>query len=66
MPLIFGCVKYIIAKIKVRVFDVFGKAHTLEAEIPSVTLEEARNYNPSFGKTHSQMSGKTLPFDEAI
>ena len=52
--------------VKIRVFDVFGKGHAVETAIPSLTLEEARNYNPSFGKTHSQMSGMTLPFDEGI
>ena len=45
-------------KIKVRVMDTFGKAHTSNFVIPAVTLPEAKKYNPSFGNTHSELDGK--------
>lgn len=52
--------------IKVRVYDTFGKGHTSKFFVPSVTLEDARAFNPTFGKTFSEMRGETLPFDKNI
>lgn len=51
---------------KVCAEDTFGKAHYLRAKVPLVTLAEARKFNPSFGKTFSNLAGATLPFDHAI
>lgn len=53
-------------RIKVRVCDVFGKKHTAKFLVPSVTLEIARNYNPSFGKTLAELDGEPLPFDTPV
>lgn len=50
-------------KIKIRILDTFGKSHTKNFDIPEVSLEYARKYNPSFGKTLSELSGEKLPFD---
>ena len=64
-----GCQPRVISggvRVKIRVLDVFGRGHLVKATIPALTLEEARNFNPSFGKTHSQMSGARLPHDEGI
>lgn len=49
--------------IKVRLEDTFGGLHLCKAKVPLVTLEEARKFNPSFGKTRSNLAGATLPFD---
>ena len=53
-------------RIKVRLRDVFGNKHTASFLIPSVSLEEARKYNPSFGKTLAELHGEPLPFDKSI
>lgn len=37
--------------VKVRINDVFGRSHHAKFRIPSVSLEGAQKYNPSFGKT---------------
>lgn len=52
--------------IKIRVEDTFGKAHYQKTKVPLVTLAEARRFNPSFGKTFSNLAGTTLPFDDDI
>lgn len=52
--------------IKVRVQDSFGRKHTRKFKINSHEIEEARKYNPSFGKTHAQLLGEPLPFDQPI
>ena len=49
--------------IRVRVLDAFGGKHTLKATIPSVSLDEARKFNPSFGKTLAELRGDPLPVD---
>lgn len=53
-------------RIKVRVHDVFGNKHTAIFMVPSVSLEGARKYSPSFGKTRAELNGETLPFDSSI
>lgn len=40
-----------LVKIKVEVIDVFGGRHKEIINVPDVSLEEARKFNPSFGKT---------------
>jgi hypothetical protein len=52
-------------RIKIRVRDVFGNKHTARFSIRSVSFEEARKYNPSFGKTWAELRGEPLPFDRA-
>lgn len=49
--------------IKVAIEDAFGKKHCAKFKIPSVPLEYARKYNPSFGKTLAELRGEQLPFD---
>ena len=51
-------------RIKIRVRDVFGKQHSARFSIRSVPFEEARKYNPSFGKTLAELYGEPLPFDK--
>jgi hypothetical protein len=53
-------------KIKVTVKDVFGRNHTRRFVIPAKTVEAAREYNPSFGTTLSQLRSEELPFDAAL
>jgi hypothetical protein len=50
-------------RIKVRVLDVFGGSHTRVFSVPFVSLDKAREYNPSFGKTLAELNGKPLPAD---
>jgi hypothetical protein len=38
-------------KIRVAVLDAFGKRHKKTAYVPVVSLEEAKKFNPTFGKT---------------
>jgi hypothetical protein len=49
--------------IRIRVRDVFGKQHTARFTIPSVSFEQARKYNPAFGKTLAEIHGEPLPID---
>ncbi len=51
------------ARMKVRVCDVFGNKHTGKFSVRAVSLDEARKYNPSFGKTLAELHGEPLPFD---
>ena len=53
-------------RMKVRVHDVFGKTHTAKFDVPFVTFDYARKYNPAFGKTLAEMLGENLPFDQGI
>jgi hypothetical protein len=53
-------------RIKVSVCDVFGNKHTAKFSVPSVSLEDARKYNPAFGKTLAELHGAPLPFDQTI
>jgi hypothetical protein len=52
--------------VKLRLEDTFGGLHFYKANIPLFTLEEARKFNPSFGKTLCNLSGTTLPFDGGV
>jgi len=53
-------------KIKVMILDAFEKKHVYKFKIPSVSIEFARKYNPSFGKTLSELKGEILPHDKKI
>ena len=53
-------------RIKISIRDVFGRMHTKRFKIQAVTLEEARKYNPSFGKTYAELRNETLPHDASI
>jgi len=48
-------------RVKVGVRDVFGKLHTAKFSVPSVSLEGARKYNPSFGNTLAELRGEPSP-----
>ena len=52
-------------RVKVALFDTFGRRHTRKFNIESVTMDYARTYNPSFGKTIAEMRNETLPHDKA-
>lgn len=54
-----------LVRIKVAIEDAFGKKHYARFSIPSVTMEYARRYNPSFGITLSELHGEKLPFDKS-
>ena len=49
--------------LKIQIIDVFGKKHQTKIAIPFVSFEEARRYNPAFGKTLASLKGKPLPVD---
>ena len=53
-----------IIKIKVMLHDSFGKKHTYKLKIPVVSMDYARKYNPSFGKTLAELNGESLPHDQ--
>lgn len=38
-------------RLKIEITDVFGGRHSTKLRVPSVSLEEARKFNPEFGKT---------------
>lgn len=38
-------------ELKIEVNDVFGGRHSAKIRVPSVSLDEARRFNPEFGKT---------------
>ncbi len=64
-----GCIPTASAKgtrIKVCVRDVFGGKHMARFRVPNVTLEHARTYNPSFGKTFAELHNEPLPHDGSI
>lgn len=53
-----GCfpkVKNKLVHLKIVVLDVFGGCHVQKIKVPSVTLAEARKYNPEFGTTLSAL-----------
>ena len=52
-------------RLSVRLMDVFGGRHTRSFWVPSVNLEEARKFNPSFGRTLAELHGKPLPGEDA-
>ena len=47
-------------QMKVRVRDVFGNTHTSKFSVPSVTFDDARKYNPAFGKTLAELREEIL------
>ncbi|MBN8413423.1 hypothetical protein LCL99_02180 [Halomonas denitrificans] len=49
--------------VKVKLSDTFGKTHTKKFKVPMVSLECARKYNPSFGKTLSALDSAELSLD---
>lgn len=49
--------------VKVAIEDAFGMKHSAKFSIPSVTMEYARTYNPTFGTTLAELHGEPLPFD---
>ena len=51
------------ARIKVELRDTFGGSHSAKFNIDAVSLEHARNYNPSFGKTLAELRNRPLPHD---
>jgi hypothetical protein len=53
-------------RLKIAVRDVFGKEHYAKVVIPAVSLEEARKYNPTFGKTLAELRNQPLPFDLGV
>jgi hypothetical protein len=53
-------------RIKICLRDVFGGKHVARFTIPNVTLEHARKYNPSFGKTLAELRNEPLPHDANI
>lgn len=50
-------------KLRVKITDVFGNKHQATFDVPSVSFDEARKYNPAFGKTLADLRGKPLPVD---
>lgn len=52
--------------IKIALRDVFGSVHTAKFKIQSISLEDARKYNPSFGKSFSELRNEMLPYDTNI
>ena len=53
-------------RIKVSLLDVFGGHHVARFTIPRVSLEHARAYNPSFGRTLAELRNEPLPHDKSI
>lgn len=51
-------------RVKIRVRDALGKKHDSKFNIPVVSLEKAKEYNPRFGETHSELRGEFLSTDE--
>lgn len=51
-------------RLSVRLMDVFGGRHTRSFWVPAVSLEEARKFNPSFGRTLAELHGKPLPGED--
>ncbi|NLH81033.1 MAG: hypothetical protein GX458_09370 [Phyllobacteriaceae bacterium] len=50
-------------KVRIRITDSYGRRHSRTAFIPSVSLEQARTFNPSFGKTLSELHGDHTPVE---
>lgn len=51
-------------KVVVKIIDGFGKNYTRTFLIPSVSLDQARTYNPSFGATFSHLRGEIKRADD--
>lgn len=52
------------ARVKVELRDTFGGRHAAKFYIEIVSLEHARTFNPSFGKTLAELRNEKLPHDE--
>lgn len=50
-------------RIKVGLRDVFGAMHVARFNVEHVSLEYARKFNPSFGKTFAELRNEPLPHD---
>lgn len=50
-------------KITVSIRDSFDRLHKRKFRIPCVSLDHARKFNPSFGKTRAELHKEPLPFD---
>lgn len=50
-------------RIKVELRDTFGGSHFAKFKVDAVSLEHARSYNPSFGKTLAELRNQPLPHD---
>lgn len=51
-------------RVKIRLVDAFGQRHSRTFKIPSVTLEEAKKYNPTFGDTLAHLRQEIPPVNE--
>lgn len=51
--------------VQVAIRDVYGRSHTVKLKIPSVTMEQARKFNPSFGQTFADLRNEKLPHDRS-
>lgn len=52
--------------VNVCVTDVFRRKHKAKFGIPFVSMEYARQYNPSFGTTHAELNGEQLTVESSI
>lgn len=52
-------------RLSVRLLDVYSGRHTQTFWVPAATLNEARKFNPSFGRTRAEPHGKPLPGEDA-
>lgn len=50
-------------RIKVKLTDVLERSHSAAFYIEALSMENARRYNPSFGKTLAELNHETLPHD---
>ncbi len=56
-----GCFPKVVdgsVRVKVRLIDAFGRSHCRKFLIPSVTMDEALKFNPSFGQTIAHIRGE--------
>ncbi|TCP44111.1 hypothetical protein [Rhodovulum marinum] len=51
-------------KIRLRIIDAFGRRHDSKHLIPTVTLEDAKKFNPRFGETHTELNRELPPSTE--
>ena len=45
-------------RVRIKIIDGFGQSYARTLSIPSVTPDEARKYNPSFGSTFAHLRGE--------
>jgi hypothetical protein len=53
-------------RIKVHIQDTFGRTHYTKFNIPSVSLEDARKYNPAFGNTLAEIRGEEINYHSTL